>query len=141
MNKKAQFSNLVMGQVVFILVVLIFAVGMFWYIKSQENGAAVWEDYWSKEIAKIINLAEPGQKVVLDVHKVSVIAKRNGVDFDKIFTFRNSKNEVCVQLSLGRKTCYSWFRNLAVTNYGIDFGKNELPVNTLYFTIIKGRTV
>ena len=58
MNKKATLSDLMTSNVVgIILVVMVFA-GLFIYVFAQTNGAAVWEEYYAKEIARIILMAK-----------------------------------------------------------------------------------
>lgn len=138
MNKRAQMSEQLVNQAVFTIITVVFLGGMFWYVSAQGEGAVVWEDYWSKEIAKIINLGDAGQEVVLDVHAISKLAKKNGLEFSKMFAFNNEKREVCVQLNLGRRTCYAWFNDVKVKDYGVEYGKESNPINKLRFKIISG---
>lgn len=109
MNKKGSFLY---DQGIYLLLLVIFVAFLFLYIGQQREGAAVWEDYYAKELSKIINLAKPGDEVVLDVQKVTDIAAKNKVKLENIFGFSN--NQVCVKLDLGRQSCYYYFSNLSV---------------------------
>jgi len=131
MNKKAQ-SDVLMNNVVYLILLAIFVVGMFAFIWQQSNGAAVWEDYYVKEIVKVIDLSKPGDQVTIDVQKATEIAKKNEVGFSEIFKFDNANNEVCVKLSQGRATCFSYFNDEDVIFEDIELG---VPVNILKFSV------
>ena len=141
MNKKAKVGDIVMDNVIYLILLIIFFVGMLAFVNSKMNGAAVWEDYYAKEIVKIIDVSKPGDEIVLDVHKATEIAAKNKIaNFEKIFSFDNQKNEVCVQLSLGRASCYSYFNkvNVGITppgNKWIYFSETSADVNRLHFSI------
>lgn len=141
MNKKA----ILWQNIVYLLILIIFLVGMMAFARSKANGASVWEDYYAKEISKVIDLSQPGDNFVLDVQKATEIAKKNNIaNFEMIFSFDNFKNEVCVQLSLGRASCYNYFNavNVAITPPGNKWiylaePVNGASVNRLHFSILK----
>ncbi len=143
MNKKAQLYSKLLNQTVFILLVVVFAGFMFWYVRSQQDGAAVWEDFYVKEISNMVNRAEVGQTYRIDVHKVSEIAKKNGVAFDKIFEFVNKDKKVCIQLSKGRRTCNKWASDFLVSGDKLDFavGLADKSYNVLEFKVIEDREI
>ncbi len=139
MNRKATVGDIVMDNIVYLIILIIFFVGMLAFVYSKMNGAAVWEDYYAKEIVKVIDLSKPGDEIVLDVHKATEIAQKNKVDFESIFKFDNIKNEVCVKLSAGRASCYGYFNNVDVA---ITSGNKLIflaePVNRLHISIKEG---
>ena len=91
------------------------------FIFGQRQGASVWSEYYVKEIIKAIDLAEPGDEIWIDVQEAVVIALRGEVDRGKIFSVDNLKNDVCVKLSKGRKTCFSYFNKVDVVILAIEF--------------------
>jgi len=102
------------------------------------NGAAIWEDYYAKDVVSVIDSAKPGDVIILDVQKATEIAKKNKItSFEEIFQFDNMKGELCVKLSRGRASCYSYFNNVNVAivhnNKWIHFLE---PINRLHFQII-----
>ena len=114
MNNKAA-SKVLMDNVIYIILLLIFVTIIFLVINQQRNGAKVWEDYYAKETSKLINSAQEGDEITLDIHQATIIAQKNELpSFSKTFTFDNANNELCVSLSLGKKTCYSYFNNVKV---------------------------
>jgi len=136
-NKKAGVSTIILDNAIYLILVGLLIVGTMVFISMQKNGAAVWQDYYAKEIVKIINLGENEDEFVLNVHDASEIAQDNGIDFRKeSFVFDNENNEVCVKLGKGRATCYSYFNNLDVVGSRFELG---VPGNVLHFKL--GRVV
>jgi len=131
MNKKGE--SVIWDNVIYILLAVGFFAVMWVYLWSQANSASLWEDYYSKELSKIINLANPGDKITIDAQEAVEIAKSNELpSFSKIFTFDNINQKVCVKLSLGRQTCYSYFNNVIVTDIQLKLRPEN---NVLEFTI------
>jgi len=131
MDNKAK-SNILWDNVIYLLILVLFIAMISTYIWLQMNGTGVWSQYYSKEIVKVINLASPGDEISLDVHKATEVADENRVPFEEIFTFDTTQNELCVKLSLGRKTCYSYLNEVNVTEDKIQLAS---PVNILTFKI------
>ncbi len=137
---ESETGGILQDPIVYLLILVFFSIGMVAYITQQQSGAAIWEDYYSKEIVKIINFADAGYSVCIDVHKATKIAKKNEVkSFSEIFRVDNVNNEVCVKLSQGRKTCYSYFNEVDAVNLDLQLGvnKNEKGeiVNVLCFDV------
>src|SRR3989344_7093858 len=112
MNKKAGAGENLNFNIIYVMVCIIFLVGILVFINQYSNHASVWEDFYAKEISKVVNLASPGDSVTMDLHKGIAIALKNKVSKDQIFYFNNLKKEVCVKLSLTQgSTCYGYFNN------------------------------
>ena len=132
MNHKAA-ENVITSTVVYLLIAILFFAGMLLILWNQTNGASVWEEYYSKELTKLINLAKPGDEIIIDVQKATQVAKGNEVaTFSEIFSFDNAEKKVCVKLSQGRQTCYSYFNDVIVVSPDLKL----IPKNNiLTFTI------
>ncbi len=141
MNKKATIGDVVMDNLIYLILLVVFIAGMMTFVYSKSNGAAIWEDYYAKEIAKVVDLASPGDVVMLDVQKATEIAKANKVDnFEDIFQFDNIKGQLCVKLSTGNLGCFSYFNNICVvfadsSNKWIYYSETKQDVNRLHFKI------
>ena len=123
---ESEEGGILYDPIVYLLILVFFSMGMVYYVSQQQSGAAIWEDYYSKVIVKIINFADGGYFVCLDVHKATEIAKKNEVkSFSEIFKIDNLNNEVCVKLSQGRKTCYNYFNGVDVVNLDLQLGVNK----------------
>ena len=134
MNKKAEATEL-WGIITYLLFIAVFLSIMYYYVASYKNGAAVWEDFYAKEISKVLNSAKPGDQISLDVDMAGNIARKNKIFDSKInFNFDNVKKEVCVKLNSGRKSCYSYFNDVEVIGWTVDPG---MPVDILRINIGK----
>jgi len=142
MNKKAVEGELMFEYIIFIVVILLFAAGMFTVVNNYRNGGAVWEDFYAKEVVKVINNARPGDEIFLDVQKASEIAKKNEQSLSTIFSFDNMHNEVCVKLGQ-RRGCYSYFNEVDIINPEIKLAVPSVSegryVNMLHFNISEVR--
>ena len=135
MNKKGEgdFGSFLHENVIYLVLLAMFAFLIFFTINGFSNGAAVWEDYYAKELTKVIDLSHPGDEIAIDIHKATEIAKKNRVkSFSSIFNFDNLKNEVCVKLKEGRKTCYFFSKDVDVVDRDLKLG---VPGNVLNFKI------
>ena len=140
MNRKGdEGADFIWDNFIYIIALVILIGGTFLLINHYQNGAAIWEDYYAKEIVRIIDLGCPGDEITLDVHKATEIAKKNRVNFDNIFILDNVKNEVCVKLSPGKITCYYFFNDVNVEEIGnglhLDFSYEDKVRNVYLFRI------
>ena len=130
MNKK---GDVIWDNTIYLLIGIAFFAMTFYFVVSQGNGAGIWSRYYAKEVSKIINLAEPGDVIELDIHKATEIAQKNKItNFNGTFNFDNMKNELCLKLSSGRRTCYSYFNDVDIVDVKIEQG---VPINILKFRI------
>lgn len=136
MNRKA--SETLKDNVIYLILLIAFFSLMLLFISSQANGASAWSNYYAKELTKVINSASPGDEIILDVHKATEVARRNEVQsFNEIFTFNNIEKEVCVKLSPGRTSCYSYFNDVDILDPRVNPASGTSgETNTLTFKII-----
>jgi hypothetical protein len=141
MNKRADVGGTLMNNAIYIILLVIFAIGMIAFIYSKANSAGSYEDYYAKEIARAIDMAKPGDYFTIDVQALTEIAKDNKVALGvkELFSFDNENDEVCVKLSRTGKSCFYFFNNVDVTELWIDYAA---PVdggtkNLLHFKVAK----
>ncbi len=134
MEKRGTIGSLPDSAITIILI-LVFAGFLFVFIGQQKNGAGVWEEVYAKEIAQIINLAQPGDFVAIDIQYATQIAKKNQVaDLTKIIRFDNETNEVVVKLRPQGESRFSYFSDVLIVNNRIELG---VPTNVLKFNVEK----
>ncbi len=132
MNKKG--TNIILDNAIYIVLAVIFFSMTMYFLGNFKFATSFYEDYYSKEITKVINMAKPGDEVVLDVHKATEIAQKQTLgSYSEIFQFDNVNNEVCVKLSKGRKKCYSYFNDVSIVNDELRLAD---PINVLSFKVI-----
>lgn len=133
MNRKG--SEVWIDAVIYIILLAFFSAGLMLLIGMQQNGAGIWSKYYASEIVKVVNGAEPGDAINLNVHRATEIALKNKVMNDnEIFTFRGNTHEVCVKLSSGKKSCIYYFNDVLITDVKLERG---VPGNVLSFNVRK----
>lgn len=131
MNKKA--SNILIGNVMQIILLAVFTAFLYSTISSHMYNAQSYEDMYAKETARLINLANPKDVIVINIQEISEIAKKNNLaSFDDIMSYDNEENEVCYKLSQGRETCYPYFNDIKIEKVET---KLAAPTNKLIITI------
>jgi hypothetical protein len=133
MRKKA---NLLMSNLIGIILVVIFTGILFLFISQKQNSASEWEDFYVKEIARMIEMSKPGDELNIDVHKITEVAYSNRLkDFNSIFTFDNDLGKICVRLSKSEKrSCYDYFNDVDIVDVKVTLLN---PVNMLSFKVVK----
>lgn len=127
-------KGVIEANVFYFLALAAFVGLMIFYIGAQKDGGAIWADFYAKEIVKIVDSGMAGESVVLNVQKPTSIALKNGLGLSEVFVFDNANNRVCVKLSKGKSTCYSYFNDVDVVFKEIKVG---VPENVLMFEIVE----
>ena len=136
MNKKGGLGDILLDNIMFLIILVLFFSVIFIFVTGQQEGRAVWEQFYATEISRVINLAQPGDEITLDVHRATVIAKKNGIQFSSIFNFDNVGNEVQVKLGQRGGTTYRFYNEVDVVEWEIEPGLAD-GVNKLKFKVIK----
>ena len=123
------------AQVVYIVLSVLVFIMLFYFVARYQDGAAVWSDFYAKELALMIDSSSPGTSLVLDVSKPTALALRHGVDKDHIFDFDNRNNYVLVHLTPSETTRYPFFRDVDVSNYHVELVSGSAVTNQLFLNI------
>jgi hypothetical protein len=133
MNKRGEEGGVLKDNVVYIILLAVFVAALLYYLYGQMNGAAVWEDFYAKEIVRIVDMAKPGDYIELDISKAGEIAKKNDVYLsNQMIEFDVNAKRICVKLSTGKKTCYSYFNDVRLSDPLIERG---VPGDLLTFSV------
>jgi hypothetical protein len=109
-NKKA--DEVLTRQIVFIILVLIFIVGIILIITTKRVN--VDEQIYSKQIALAIDKAKPGMTINIDIYELYKIAEKNNFNSDEIIKIDTDKGKVNVKLIAGGGYSYSFFNNAPI---------------------------
>ncbi len=112
MKKKGE---ILVGNVVFIMLNLMFILILVLFLLRQGNGAIVLEESYAKQIALVIDSATPAMLIKLDMEKGKKIADKNGIAFSEVVNVDG--NVVRVQLSEKGGYTYSFFNDVDVGVY------------------------
>jgi hypothetical protein len=141
MNRRGESEfggDILLNNVIFIILFLVFFGLMFYYVLGYQDGAVLWEDIYAKEIARVVNVAEPGSEVCLDVTKSTEIALGRGQSYSNIFNFDNVENRVVVSLRPSGGTSFPFFNNVDLINKDLKLLSGGATTNRLCFEVVDG---
>lgn len=126
MNKKA---TILVENVIFIILNLIFLGILILFIAKQASGAIVLEQNYAKQIALLIDSARPGTIMELNMNQAYEVSKKNKYPFDKIIHIDNKNNLVKIKLTSDSEYIYSFFNDVFVTYYSNKPGYYIFTIN------------
>ncbi len=93
MDKK---GDILTGNVIFIILNVIYLSILVLFLYNQGSGVILLEEVSAKQIALLIDSAQPGEFFYLNMEKAYDVAKKEGVDFSKIIS--KDSNLITVKL-------------------------------------------
>ena len=119
MRKRDKRGELLVGNIIFIVLNLMFLGILFLFISQQGSGLILLEQSYAKQIALTFDMAKPGMSVFLDFEKGFEEAESNfGPNYDIKDLVRISGNIVTVKLDKDENRqgySYSFFNNVSHT--------------------------
>jgi len=125
LNKRGE--NVLTGNIVFIILNLVFLSILILFIFSKAGSAAILEEKYAKQIALIIDAAEPEIKLIR-LNLEDAISKKDEDFTGDIVVVDNEKNLVTVQLREKGGYSYSFFSNLKIGSY-FDYETKEYVIH------------
>ncbi len=127
---KNKRGNILTENIIFIILNLVFLSILIVFLVSRTGAAAVLEEMHAKQIALMIDAAEPGMTIHLEMEDAVKIAKREGIKFSDAVKIKD--NVVTVRLREKGGHSYSFFNDVDAspnfdtsTNKGYFFVVNE----------------
>ena len=121
---KQHRGELLVSNIVFIVLNLLFLTILILFVAQQGDGAIVLEQSYAKQIALLIDAAQPETTMVLDMRKVVEKADEEGVA--DIVTKKD--NVITVKSTEKSGYSYSYFNNVEVNTYFDQGDKNKLII-------------
>ncbi len=109
-NKK---GNILTENIIFIILNLVFLSILIIFLFSKMGATAVLEEKYAKQIALILDSAEPGMIIHLNMKDAIKIAKKENRDLNNVISIQN--NVVKVQLGEEGSYSYSFFNDVDVS--------------------------
>lgn len=119
------------NEVLIISLLLLFSVGTLYVVNGYRNNASLLEEFYAAELARQIDLAEPGTVLEFDVTSALVVAERSQKDPYSLFSINSEGNRVIVSLREGGGHSFSFFRDVEVVNEGVSLPGNVLRLRVL----------
>lgn len=116
-------GNILIENVVFIVLTLIFLTILTLFLFSRMGGAAILEEKYAKQIALLIDSAKPKMIIALTMKDAFEKAEKENFDFSKVVVIQ--ENVVTVRLKEGIGYSYSFFNNIKIDNIYQDGEKNK----------------
>ena len=115
MNKRGQ---LLVENIVFIVLNLVFLTILLLFVLKQGSGAIVLEQSYAKHIAMLIDAGQPEMVIKLDMKDARKLAEKNGLDFTlKNNVVKIQNNIVTIKLSEKGGYSYSFFNDVDANAY------------------------
>jgi len=131
---KNKRGEILVENVLFIILNVIFISILIFFLFKQSSGAALLEQTYSKQIALMIDSAKPAMEIKLNMEKAQKIAEKNKIDFKD--TVSITGNVVNIKLSQKGWYEYSFFNDLEARAFPETNEKNEYT-GIYIFTINK----
>ncbi len=113
MNKRGT-DNILIESIVYLLFFILFFLFMFHFIFGYQYGAFFWEDFYAKELALLIDRAEPGMEFALDVSELSRVAIKKGKSLRDLILIDNVNNRITVSVRQGAGTSFRFFNDVDI---------------------------
>jgi hypothetical protein len=126
-GKRGDAESISWPEVVFIILILAFSAVFFIFAKDTLSGAIIQEEAYAKRIALMLDSAQPGTEIVLDISKLVEVALDSNVQRSSLtdtIKIDDSLHKVIVSLRLGKEYSYSYFSDYKITgSYEPSLGK------------------
>jgi hypothetical protein len=113
--KKNRLGQLLIENVIFLILILVFASILILFLIRQGSGATALEQSYAKNIALLIDEGRPVMEMKLNMQDAFDLAKSNGINREDIVKITG--NIVTMKLSSKGGYQYSFFNNVDVTAY------------------------
>lgn len=112
---KDRKGTILVENIIFILLNLMFIVILTLFVYRQGSGAIVLEQSYAKNIALLIDSAKPASELILNMEEGFDLAEKNGISREEIVQIED--NIVTVKLTKDSGYQYSFFNNVDATTY------------------------
>ena len=133
MNKRAE--AILYDNIIFAFLFLLFFMLMFYFITEYQDGATYWEDFYAKEISSLINRAEPGMDLAIDVSEIAIIAIKNGKNYREIISVDNINNRISVSVRKGAGTSFNFFNDVDIVEPRIEVPSGTATTTRFIFKV------
>ena len=113
MIKIGKRANILTENIIFIVLNLTFLVILILFVFTRTGSAAVLEEKYAKQIALLIDAAEPGMSIHLNIEDAIKTAEEKKIPIDEIVKITG--NLVTVKLENGVGYSYTFFNDVDVS--------------------------
>lgn len=121
-NKKGE--NQVSYALIYILISLVFFIGILFYLNFSSSGSIVYEQFYAKKISLLIDNSLAPSRIIIDFKKGLEIAEENKISKQEIIDIKD--NKVIVSLSKNKGYLFNHFSDFDIDFY---FQEENLVLN------------
>ena len=136
MDKRGD-TSIMMNSIIYIIIFILFFSLMFWFVGSYSNGSALWEDFYSKEIVRLINTAKPGEEFKIDVTPLAVVASRSGKPIKDIVSVDNVNNQIIVSTKLNSGVSFKFFNDVDIVDWFVESPSGSPDSTRFIFKVVE----
>lgn len=136
MNKRGD-TNSMMNTIIYLVIFILFFIGMFWFISSYSNRSGFFEDFYAKEIAEVINSAEQGMSFKVDITPLAIVSSKNGKPLKDIITIDNVNNRVIASSKLNTGVSFGFFNDVDVVDWRVEGPSGGAENTRFIFKIVE----
>lgn len=114
LSPRKKFGGVLVQNVIFIILNLIFVSMLIFFIWNQSGSAALLEETYAKKSALALDSAQPPMDIKIGMHDALEIANKNNFDFSKAVSVKGNVVRVKLREKGGHK--YSFFNDINVTS-------------------------
>ncbi len=103
-------GTILVENIIFIILNLLFLSILALFLVKQGSGIILLEESYAKQVALLIDSAEPGMTLKINMDKAKKISDENGIDFGDVV--KVNENIVTVKLSKDSSYSYAFFNNV-----------------------------
>jgi len=103
-------GTILVENVIFIILNLLFLSILALFLIKQGSGIIMLEESYAKQIALLVDAAEPGMTLKINMDKAKKISDKNGIDFEEVVKI--NQNIVIIKLSPESGYSYAFFNNV-----------------------------
>ncbi len=140
MNRRGD-TTILMDTITHLVIFILFFAIMFWFVLSYSNGSAFMEDFYAKEIVMMINNAEPGQKLAIDVTKLAGVAVKNGKPVRDMIQVDNVNNRIIASTRLNSGTSFAFINDVDIIYRPVELPSGSSKTSQFIFEVREGRKI
>ena len=105
-------GTILVENIIFIILNLLFLSVLALFLIKQGSGVIMLEESYAKQIALLIDAAEPGMTLKINMDKAKKISDKNGIDFEEVVKI--NENTVLIKFSQESGYSYDFFNDVGV---------------------------
>lgn len=119
-NKKGEGTKMLLVLIITLIVNVIFFTGMFYFVERSGSTPSIYEHFYAKKLALIIDNSNPDTIVSLNINDLNQFFGENKLNINNVFIIQN--NKVIVKLNNNPGYSFDYF-----SDYDVEISSHKDP--------------